>query len=69
LSPLRVLSTGGWPLLVDRAAELAAQLGSQEAALKQLEQQLADPTEAAKFLEAAGRHCCISGSSRSGRLG
>lgn len=46
--------TDGWPLLVDRAAELAAQHQSEDAALRALETELATPARAAHFLDEVG---------------
>lgn len=46
--------TSGWPMLVERAVKLAVSRGSEDAALTELERELADPGGAADLIDAAG---------------
>lgn len=46
--------TGGWPLLVERAATLAAERDLEDAALAEIARELDTPDGAAEFLDAVG---------------
>jgi hypothetical protein len=46
--------TGGWPLLVERAAALAAERDSEDAALAEIARELDTPDGAAEFLDTVG---------------